>query len=195
MVRIEQCRPISKRKAFAIAEIRKNKGQQFAAYNEITKAQVIQEENEKTAEFMRRMRKTTKDIRSNKNLITDLELIAKGARTPEGDLKTSDKSKIAALKEKYGIKSWPPQKDAIKLQIQELQEELDSLTTSINKVDEFPFNEALEELLNDEEKANEALISMGRDPSVLRQHTRKNILKKYLWKTAGLEKDLKKLRI
>lgn len=157
---------------------------------------MIREENEKTAEFMSRMRKTTNDIRSKKNLITDMETIAKGARTPEGELDNSLKNKIIAIKEKYGIKSWPPQKDAIKLEIQTLQEELESLQTSIGKAETFPLKEELTKLQSDQKRADEILVSMGHeDPSSLKKNVRKNILRKYLWKQAELEKDLGSLQI
>ncbi|CCH46669.1 37S ribosomal protein S17, mitochondrial [Wickerhamomyces ciferrii] len=175
LVRIEQCRKISKRKAFSIAEIRKNKGQQFLSHNEDARARVIKEENEKTREFLARRKNTTEEIRNNTSLITDLMLIEKSTK---GNLSKEQKVKVSQLKDKYGIKDWPPQKDALRLQIQSLREEIDDLTNSV--ANQEVFVRKLQNLLEDKEKGDEILTKMGKNVETLKKHTRKNILRKYL---------------
>lgn len=179
LVRIEQCRPISKRKAFSIAEIRKNQGQQFAKYDELAKAQVVREENEKTREFLQRRKNTTKDINENSSFIKDLAIVEKGASRRESELSESLRLQIATIKAKYGIKSWPPQKEVLKLEVQTLREELESLTDSIGNL--VP---RLEGLLNDKEKSDNILSQLGHNPETLKSNVRKNILRKYLLKSS-----------
>ena len=52
LVRIEATRPLSKRKFFAIAEIIRNKGQQFALYESEAQLSVAKEEAQKAKEFL-----------------------------------------------------------------------------------------------------------------------------------------------
>lgn len=178
IVRIESCRPLSARKSFAIAEIRKNKGSQFAKYDELAKKQVFLEENQKTQEFLNKRQKTEEEIKQNKSLISDLTLIHKGATTPEGQLSGEESQKIAELKEQYGIKSWPPQSEALQLEIQSLRHKIESLQEVINFVEP-----TLKVLLEDsyKEKVDAVLKEQfQKEPESLKKNIRKNLLRKYL---------------
>lgn len=61
LVRIEATRPLSKRKFFAIAEIIRNKGQQFALYESEAQLSVAKEEAQKAREFLDK-----RSVRENK---------------------------------------------------------------------------------------------------------------------------------
>jgi small subunit ribosomal protein S17 len=187
IVRIEACRPLSASKHFAIAEIRKNKGSQFAKYDEIAKQQVLIEENEKTKEFLSKRERTETEIKENSSLISDLSLIHKGATTPEGSLSEEDTEKILKLKEKYGIKSWPPQSEALQLEIQSLKSKVDSLREVIDFVEP-----TLEILLQDQhkEKVDEVLKEFTKkEPETLKKNIRKNLLRKYLLNNPEFAKE------
>lgn len=116
-------------------------------------------------------------------------IVESGASRKEGE--SSDKllAQIESIKKKYGIKSWPPQKEIMKLEVQTLREELESLTDSIENL-----GPRLEELLKNEEKSNEVLTQLGHDPSTLGKSIRKNILRKYLLKNRQSE-EVKRLEV
>ncbi|KAH3674498.1 hypothetical protein WICMUC_003336 [Wickerhamomyces mucosus] len=178
LVRIEACRPLSAKKHFAIAEIRKNKGSQFAKYDQIAKEQVFLEENAKTKEFLDRRTKIEQDIQNNSSLISDLAVIRKGVDAKEGDLTQEELQKISALKEKYGIKSWPPQSEILQLEIQSVSERINDLRNTIDFVEP-----ALEILVKEqyESKVNSVLQGFSKqEPDQLKKNIRKNILRKYL---------------
>lgn len=180
IVRIEACRPLSAKKSFAIAEIRKNKGSQFAKYDQVAKQQVLLEENEKTKEFLDRRAKTELEIKNNSSLISDLSFIAKGVVTAQGELSAEETEKIAQIKEKYGIKSWPPQKEVLELEIQTLKEKVRSLQDTIDFVDPV-----LSKLMEEEYAArvDDLLKEVSKkEPSELKKGVKKNILRKYLLK-------------
>ena len=62
LVRIESIPKRSKRKAFAIAEIKVNKGQQFAAYEEMAKQQVKLDEEQHAKQFIENRNEFSKII-------------------------------------------------------------------------------------------------------------------------------------
>lgn len=187
IVRIEACRPLSAKKHFAIAEIRKNKGSQFAQYDQVAKQQVLLEENEKAQEFLDRRSRTEADIENNTSLISDLSFISKGAHTPEGELSSDDAKKIAQLKEKYGIKSWPPQREVLELEIQSLRQQVQAMQDTINFVDpvlaklmEAEYETRVDAVLQDISK---------KEPQELKKNVKKNLLRKFLLKNPQLARE------
>lgn len=178
VVRIEACRPLSARKHFAIAEIRKNKGSQFAKYDEMAKQQVLLEENEKTREFISRRERTDNMIKEKSSLVSDLSLVAKGVYSANGALTEEENQKIAEIKEKYQINSWPPNKDILALEIQSLRSEIQTLQDTIEFVDPV-----LNTLMSEQyqSRVDDVLRDFAKkDPAELKKNIKKNILRKYL---------------
>jgi small subunit ribosomal protein S17 len=187
IVRIEACRPLSAKKHFAIAEIRKNKGSQFAKYDDAAKQQVLLEENIKAKEFLDRRARTEAEIASNSSLISDLSFVAKGVKTPEGELSFEDATKITEIKEKYGIKSWPPQREVLELEIQSLREKIRSLQESIEFVDPV-----LSKLMEEEYQSRvDAVLEevSKKEPQELKKNVKKNLLRKFLLKNPELARE------
>ncbi|KAH3688153.1 hypothetical protein WICPIJ_000866 [Wickerhamomyces pijperi] len=189
IVRIESCRPLSSRKSFAIAEIRKNKGSQFAQYDAIAKERVLAEENEKTMEFLNRRERIEKELSEGSDLIRDLAEIRKFA---EGQIKEGeviDEAKIQQLREKYGIKSWPPQAEVLELELESLREKVQSLKLTIDFVEPL-----LSLLLSDakyQEKVNGALSNFSKKPvEELKPAVKKNILRKFLLTRSDVAKEI-----
>lgn len=139
---------------------------------------------------MERRKETSKAIEENSSILTDLAIVEKGVNTKEGQLSKSLRQQIEEIKEKYGIKSWPPEKDALKLEIQTLKEEIDDLTASIDN-----FDEKFAALLENKEEADAILKQMGHDPETLKKNVRKNILRKHLMKNSDISTRLQELQI
>lgn len=180
IVRIEACRPISSRKNFAIAEIRKNKGSQFAKYDEIAKQAIVIEENEKIKKFLSKREKTELEIKENSSIITDLSLLHKSSI--EADLNEEEIKQIEELKQKYGIKDLKEKDELFKLEIQSLKSKVDTLRESIDFVEPN-----LEILLQDSNKeiVDKVLREYTKkDPESLKKNIRKNLLRKYLLNNA-----------
>lgn len=190
IVRIESCRPLSSKKHFAIAEIRKNKGSQFAQYDAMAKEQVLKEENEKTLEFLSRRERIEKEIEEGSDLIRDLNLIRKGAETTEAEALTEEQVKqIQELKEKYGIKSWPPQAEVLELELEALQEKVSSLKLTIDFVE--PLLELLVSDAKYNDKINGVLQGFSKKPAEeLKNGVKKNILRKFLLTRAQEAKEI-----
>ncbi|CCK70834.1 mitochondrial 37S ribosomal protein uS17m KNAG_0F01660 [Huiozyma naganishii CBS 8797] len=174
MVRIEATRPLSKRKFFSIAEIIKNKGQQFAQFESKAKIDVAREEAVKSQEFLdRRLQRQESD--------TDGVLL-RDIRTIQLALTNSDQSpeELAKIKQKYGIQEFSPAtvKQLLQLDISSMEEQLE---TKRNKLDNM--QRRLQELITDEDASTKFLNDHGiADPSVLQKNIRKNIIRKHLLK-------------
>ncbi|EMG47517.1 MRPS17 37S ribosomal protein S17 [Candida maltosa Xu316] len=106
VVRIESIPKRSKRKAFAIAEIKLNKGQQFAAYEDMAKKQVRLEDETEARNFIENRNKFSNIITKLEDLKRMDELTYEITNSTEADhSKLIDE--IKAIKEKYNITSWP----------------------------------------------------------------------------------------
>lgn len=116
LVRIESIPKRSKRKAFAIAEIKVNKGQQFAAYEEMAKQQIKLEEEQHAKQFIENRKEFS-------NIITKLEDLKKMDRLAYEITSNSeqDNSKFIKemnqIKERYNIKSWPTTEKTVDLEL------------------------------------------------------------------------------
>lgn len=173
LVRIEATRPLSKRKFFSIAEIIKNKGQQFALFESQAKTNVAKEETAKTEEFLKRRQEREEN---NSILLKDIHKIQNALSKGE----TSQE--IAEIKERYGIQDFSPAalKELLKLDIVQLENEVSKQQSAIDEI-----SSQLKELLRDEEKATELLKSKGvENPASLKKNIRKNLLKKYIMQEA-----------
>lgn len=170
LVRIEATRPLSKCKFFAIAEIIKNKGQQFALYESQAKINVAQEEAAKTREFLQR--RADRVLNSDSVLLRDVrtiqEALAKG-QSPE---------ELGEIKQRYGIQEFSPEtlKQLLELNVSTLEADVDQKRAAIEYV-----HDRIKELSADEEKGFQFLREHGvSEPALLKKNIRKNIIRKHI---------------
>ncbi|CCF56151.1 hypothetical protein KAFR_0A07170 [Kazachstania africana CBS 2517] len=170
LVRIEATRPISKRKFFSIAEILRNKGQQFAQYQYQVKSDVAKEEALKTQQFLERRSHT--EAQDNSILLKDVRMIQNALS------KGQSVEELEEIKKRYGITEFSQDtlKEILKLNVSDLQEKL---TQQRSKIDSL--HEKLDEFMNDDNKAIDYLKKHGiEDPTLLQKNIKRNILRKHL---------------
>lgn len=177
IVRIEAIPRISPRKTFAIAEIRDDKGQKFALYEDMAKKQALSEERLKLAEFASHKDQLSKTITQIADLRKLNEIVARGETAEnEADRDTLLKE-INNIKAKYGIKSWPNTEPVVSLEIQQDARELSERERRLAKFPEF-----YEKLLlpEHEQRKNELLLKLSKVPvEKLQKSAAKNILRKW----------------
>lgn len=170
LVRIEATRPLSKCKFFAIAEIIKNKGQQFALYESQARITVAKEEAQKTQEFLQRR---TERVQNNDSiLLRDIRTIKEALAKGESGADLSE------IKERYGIEEFSPEsvKMLLQLDLTKLEANVEKQFSSIEQV-----RDRVKELAADEDKACQFLRDRGvEDPESLKKNIRKNILRKHI---------------
>ncbi|EDK46115.1 conserved hypothetical protein [Lodderomyces elongisporus NRRL YB-4239] len=183
VVRIESIPKLSKRKAFAIAEIKENRGQQFAEYEDIAKRR-IQEEDEAEARKFLELRKQFL------NLITQLEDLKRLDELNfllqnELDLENDDKkhesliNEVKSIREKYGIKSWPTTEPVVDLELNKPIWETETQRRT------YFIKHILDELMNKEmykEFKEKVLQSYFKDKPIeeVSKAIQKNVLRKYV---------------
>ncbi|AMD21424.1 HER145Cp [Eremothecium sinecaudum] len=176
LVRIESTRPISKRKSFSVAEILRNKGQQFAMFEAQSKKIVAQEERVKAEEFINR--RVTKQ-KNDSILLNDLVKLQQAHAENK-----IDSEEVREIRERYGIQEFTPEslKSILQLDLKSLEEDLTRQRSSIEAV----ANE-LQGLMADEARADEYLASKGiENAAEMKKHTKKNILRKHLLREKNL---------
>lgn len=136
IVRIEHLIPkISKRKAYAIAEIKVNKGQQFELYDSMAKTRLQQENKSKVQDFVKQkevFQKTVnqlEDLRKLDQLVSKAQEIAnkqfeEGASSTTGEDQEKLLKEIEAIKVKYNITSYPTPQEIVKLEINQLDKSI-----------------------------------------------------------------------
>ncbi|EDO19369.1 hypothetical protein Kpol_1002p14 [Vanderwaltozyma polyspora DSM 70294] len=170
LVRIEATRPLSKHKFFAIAEIIRNKGQQFALYEEQAKTQVTREEYMKTQEFLQRRNAAAKS--KDSLLLEDIRIIQTAISNGQSP------QELKEIKDRYGIQEFTPEtiRKLVSLDITKMENEVNLQRERIESV-----QAKIEDLLSDDVKATEFLKSKGiEEPALLKKNIKKNILKKYV---------------
>ncbi|KAI5965656.1 uncharacterized protein KGF55_001018 [Candida pseudojiufengensis] len=184
IVRIESIPKISKLKAFAIAEIKINKGQQFEQYESLAK-QRIQEEDLKEIEFFKQNKdKFSKIVTKLEDLkkidelnykITNLENLENSSTSNEDSIIVE----INKIKSKYNIKSYPSTEPLIDLDLNSpiYKSELEKRVYHMDYI--------LNELLNNskyEEFKNRILLKKFKDRSLdsIQKSILKNVLRKYV---------------
>ncbi|CAL9733017.1 small ribosomal subunit protein uS17m [Monosporozyma unispora] len=184
MVRIEATRPLSKWKFFAIAEILRNKGQQFAHFESMAKTDVIKEEAQKSKEFLdKRSRQNEMDSNMIKD-IRSLQMIFNQKRDSNNVLSTEQNKELERIKTKYSIEEFSPNslKKLLNLNLMAIESDLE---TQKDKIDIIQKN--LEILLKDDIKSFNFLKEHGvEDPNTLQKNIRKNLIRKYLFKEMQL---------
>lgn len=177
IVRIEAIPKISSRKYFAIAEIKVNKGQQFAAYETMAKEKVQREQQEKIAEFVARRGEFEKTISKVEDLKV-LDRLGKAAQSSSDEDKAQLVAEINQIKEKYGIRAWPSTEPVLQLEVSEAAKDLSKLenrTANIKLI--------LAKLMSPEhEQERQALLAQAAKGKGVSStpSTQKNILRKFL---------------
>lgn len=169
LVRIEATRPLSKRKFFAVAEILKNKGQQFAQYQAQARTQVALEENEKTKQFLEK--------RSNREdgsslLLRDVRMIQEALARGESA------EDLTEIKARYGIQSFTPEtlQQLLQLDVQKLEAQVLHQSNKIELA-----KKRTQALMDHSEHANEFLRKNGvPNPEALQNNIKKNMIRKYV---------------
>lgn len=188
LVRIEATRPLSSRKFFSVAEIKKNQGQQFATYQKEAKLQVSQEENQRNVEFL--SKRDILDANAQQSLYKDLSNLT-GIQFKK-EFNEDDVKIINELKSKYGITSWTNSPDENK--------ELftSSITHLANKIDamslDIKLSSAISEILENEE--GEVYSTIAQKVGITtetKKNIKKNLIRKYIKETSA--EDLAKLGI
>ncbi|CDK25757.1 unnamed protein product [Kuraishia capsulata CBS 1993] len=173
LVRIEATRPLSSRKFFAVAEIKRNIGQQFAKYAEEAKQRVSEEEQLKTREFLERTQ--LKDNDQQLVFLGDLRTVAslKGKElTPE------EQETVSNLKKKYMIQTWDDQQ-LFQMEFERLEEKVQDL------LQDYKLTQTLQSIIASPDKSAEVLQRTGlsgEEIEKMRRNVRKNIIRKFLKK-------------
>nr|CAI6676788.1 BPK_HP1_G0043120.mRNA.1.CDS.1 [Saccharomyces cerevisiae] len=152
LVRIEATRPLSKRKFFAIAEIIRNKGQQFALYE--SEAHEENKLNEKTT--------LLRDIRTIQDALSS-------GSTPK---------ELLEIKQRYGIQDFSQEtvRQLLQLDISGLEVNLEKQRSLIDRI-----QTRLSELLSNDLKCDQFLKDHGvEDPLTLKKNIKKNLLRKHV---------------
>lgn len=181
LVRIESTRPLSKWKSFAIAEIIRNKGQQFAQFESQAKVDVLQQETEKTREFLERREERLGH--QNGQLLKDIRFLQShfnnlNRDTTEQAQELNDE--LNAIKERYGIENFTPQTLAtlVKLDVNSMEEDLVAQREKIDTA-----QSRISSLMADREKAIEFLREhQVESPENLQKNIMKNLVRKYVMK-------------
>lgn len=174
LVRIEATRPLSARKFFSVAEIKKNKGQQFARYQREAKERVQNEENEKNSLFLKSRDKNDQLIQNSFYL--DLDTV-KNLRSKD-DFSPEEIANIKKLREKYGITSWDKDfenQELFRSDVAYLAKKIDSIRSKL------VINDLLEKVLADPAGLAYKTIStkMGITDTT-KKNIKKNLVRKYL---------------
>lgn len=177
IVRIQAIPKISARKYFAIADIKINKGQQFALYESLAKEKVAKEETEKIQQFLERR----KEYENTITQVEDLKKLDKLSNTFQSDPSADREfllNEINAIKEKYNIKSWPSSEPVLKLEVNEAAKDLTILQNRVVNIKII-----LDKLMSEEYASHrqEILSSLSKTPvEELKPFTQKNILRKFI---------------
>lgn len=190
LVRIEQTRPLSSSKFFAVAEIKKNQGQQFETYQKEAKINVRNEESEKISLLNKKNELFNGYI--NDSLYNDLNSL-KDLRLKD-NLSEEEINSINAIKEKYNITSVfndstndKPNKELFTTSVNALSDKLELLSNDLK------ITTVLNDLLKDESKADivNQISEKLNITSETKKNIKKNLIRKYL-KSAPAE-ELQKL--
>lgn len=180
VVRIEAIPKISKRKAFAIAEIKINKGQQFAQYEDLAKQRIKQEDELEAKKFIENKEKF-------KSIVTQLEDLKRldqlSHQITSGDEETEANyqnliNEVNSIKAKYNIKSWPSTDPIIDLELNE------PVYTSETEKRVYHMNDILDKVMNDS-KYSELKVKIlsdkfqNRPIDEIQRSVQKNVLRKY----------------
>lgn len=180
IVRIESIPKISARKYFAIAEIKVNKGQQFARYEQEAKDRLAVKEQAILQEFLDRKERTDSIILQVEDLRKLDQISHKfqaGTVTPEQ--KEALIAQIEEVKAKYSITSWPTTEPVLSLEVSEAEKDLTVIENRAKNIKII-----LDKLLNEDgysEERTRILTQLSKRPvAEIPVFTQKNLLRKYV---------------
>lgn len=181
VVRVQYVRPLSARKSWAVAEIMKLKGTSWQKYQEAIPGQVREDELAKLKAF-KEARLQREATQGEHPVVVELRQLEKALN---GDVSSSGLTaeKVDELKAKYNLSAWPPAHEVVRLEMSELEEQIDKLHTEIEGSQKY-IDEARRLLAENPEQAEEILKSLGKNPSVLKPGIKRNIIAKHLRKSA-----------
>ena len=172
LVRIEATRPLSKRKFFAIAEIIRNKGQQFALYESEAQLSVAKEEAQKAREFLDK-----RSVRENK--LNEKTTLLRDIRTIQDALSSGSTPKeLLEIKQRYGIQDFSQEtvRQLLQLDISGLEVNLEKQRSLIDRI-----QTRLSGLLSNDLKCDQFFKDHGvEDPLTLKKNIKKNLLRKHV---------------
>lgn len=177
IVRIEAIPKISARKYFAIAEIKVNKGQQFALYEQLAQEKVAEEGKQKIQHFLLK-RVQLQDTITQIEDLRALDRISSQFQTDPSADREALLAEIDRIKTKYDIKSWPSTEPVVDLQVNEAAKDLTVLENRVENIKPI-----VAKLMSDEYRAEREriLVQLTRTPVAdLKPFTQKNILRKYV---------------
>jgi small subunit ribosomal protein S17 len=178
IVRIQQIPKISARKYFAIAEIKVNRGQQFAQYEELARNKVRDEQQEKLQQFIDQKNQFSSVVSQIEDL-RKLDQIATRVQTAEDSgARQTLLDEINEIKTKYGIESWPSTTTILPLEINQQEQQLTEMDRR-----RVHISTILDTLMAEEhkDKRTEILARVSTvPPDQLKKHTMKNLLRKYV---------------
>ncbi|ODV58086.1 mitochondrial 37S ribosomal protein uS17m [Ascoidea rubescens DSM 1968] len=167
LVRIENCRPLSKRKSFAIAEIKDNTGTKFEKYQKLAKEKVEKEENLRTREFMRKRIEFQELSNENLSIIQQVDFIRNAEHIAKhGSPKA--KEKLNLLAKLFNIN---PTKDSSLI--------LFNIQTLKDRINEYKAEVLFKELMSDPIKRDQIIVKKGLEPDKLKKGILKNIVRTY----------------
>lgn len=177
IVRIQYVRPLSAKKRFAVSEIMMNKGTEWLKYQEDAPAKVASEELGLLEQY-ENDRKQRIENQGKSPLVEELRQLSKAFKSAE--VSDEHAKNVELLKEKYGITSWPPTTEVVKLDVSALKEDLAKLQIAIEKNE---VGSRVDELLSaDPVKADEILSSLGKNIEGMKKSIKRNILLKHFAK-------------
>lgn len=177
IVRIESIPKMTERKYFAIAEIKVNKGQQFAQYQELAKKQVAKEEKAKIEEFLNRRNELSNVIKKVEDL-KQLDQISKSFQKATEEQRPDLLKQITDIKERYNIKSWPSTEEVLPLAVNEAAKDLSIVDNRLANI-----RVILDKLMSQDYKSQrlEILAQIGRgSEEELKPNVMKNMLRKWV---------------
>lgn len=165
MVRIEACRPLSKHKHFAVAEIKSAKGQEWLAYQNAAPELVEADNRQRTLQF-NQDRESGEEVAA----LSVLEQLREVAEFEwKGPRDEAHAAQVKQIKEHYGIDQWPPATAIAGVSLETLRSEF--LTTQ-------SLLEASKLLTENQPRAEEILEEMRFKGKGLSQ--KRNVIAKYL---------------
>ncbi len=174
LIRIEATRPLSARKFFAVAEIKKNKGQQFAKYQAEAKTRVKSDEAAERSIFLKK--RAANDLLVQRSLHSDLDAVQ--SLRKKDNLTSEEIERIEKLKEKYGIATWDEDMKNKEL----FQSDITYLASKLCSIeDDLSLNKLLHDILAHPEKQSyKDICSAMKITDQTAKNIRKNLIRKYL---------------
>lgn len=179
-VRIESIPKITARKHFAVAEIKINKGQQFALYEQLAKEKVAQEDKQRVLAFLARRAEFEKTITQVEDLKT-LDTISRAYQLSDDAQRAELAAQIEAIKQKYNIAAWPAPEPVVELEVSAAARDLAVVENRVAHIKQIVEKLMLPEYTQQREAMLEEATQGKYGPVLeLRRNIQKNLLRKHV---------------